>query len=74
MNVDGMKFENKSGEVEVLNIKLDKLKIQDLLNKKGYYPAYHMNKKSWISIILDYTVDNEIIYSLIDQSYNNVNK
>lgn len=74
MNVDGMKFENKSGEVEVLNIKLDKLKIQDLLNKKGYFPAYHMNKKSWISIILDEYLDDETIIKLVSESYDQVNK
>ena len=33
-----------------------------------------MNKKSWISIILDSSLDNEIIYYLIDQSYDIVNK
>ena len=48
--------------------------IKELINIDGFYKAYHMNKKSWISIILDNTLDNEIIYSLIDQSYNNVNK
>lgn len=48
--------------------------IKELIKMDGFYRAYHMNKKSWISIILDNTLDNEIIYSLIDQSYNNVNK
>lgn len=48
--------------------------IKELIKIDGFYRAYHMNKKSWISIILDNTLDNEIIYSLIDQSYNNVNK
>ena len=59
---------------EVINLKLDETMIKELIKMDGFYRAYHMNKKSWISIILDYTVDNEIIYSLIDQSYNNVNK
>ena len=48
--------------------------IKELIKNNGFYKAYHMNKKSWISVILDNTLDNEIIYSLIDQSYNNVNK
>ena len=48
--------------------------IKELIKINGFYKAYHMNKKSWISVILDNTLDNEIIYSLIDQSYNNVNK
>lgn len=46
----------------------------NICNKKGIYIAYHMNKKNWVSIILDDTLtDNEII-SLIDISYNNSNK
>ena len=74
MNVDGMKFENKSGEVEVLNVKLDKSKIQFLLNQNGFYLAYHMNKKSWISIILDEYLDDETIIKLVSESYDQVNK
>ncbi|MBP3799889.1 MAG: MmcQ/YjbR family DNA-binding protein, partial [Bacilli bacterium] len=40
-----------------------------LLKKKGYYEAYHMNKKSWITIILDDTVSDNDIKKLIDNSY-----
>ena len=64
----------KQEEIEVINLKLDEKMIKELIKMDGFYMAYHMNKKSWISIILDNTLDNEIIYSLIDQSYNNVNK
>lgn len=64
----------KQEEVEVINLKLDEDIIKELIKIDGFYNAYHMNKKSWISIILDNTLDNEIIYSLIDHSYNNVNK
>ena len=64
----------KQEEIEVINLKLDEKMIKELIKMDGFYKAYHMNKKSWISIILDNTLDNEIIYSLIDQSYNNVNK
>ena len=60
--------------IEVINLKIDEDMIKELIKINGFYKAYHMNKKSWISVILDNTLDNEIIYSLIDQSYNNVNK
>ena len=30
-------------EVEVINVKVDSGKIQDLLAQRGYYPAFHMN-------------------------------
>lgn len=32
-------------------------------------PGYHMNKKHWNTIIIDGTIDDDIIYNLIDHSY-----
>ena len=70
MNIDKSKLGKKSnGEVEIIDIKLDSNMIEDLLKLDGFYPAYHMNKKSWISIILDNTVSNETIMNLIEKSY-----
>ena len=71
---DKLDSKYKQDIIEVINLKLDETMIKELIKMDGFYRAYHMNKKSWISIILDNTLDNEIIYSLIDQSYNNVNK
>ena len=71
---DKLDSKYKQEIIEVINLKLDETMIKELIKMDGFYRAYHMNKKSWISIILDNTLDNEIIYSLIDQSYNNVNK
>ena len=74
MNIDSSKLENTTGEVEIINIKLKEEKIKKLLKIKGFYKAYHMNKKDWISIILNDTLkDNEII-TLIDESYNLINE
>ena len=40
MNVNYNKLDkSKSGEVEVINIKLDELEIKDLLKKNGFYKA-----------------------------------
>ncbi len=33
-------------------------------------PAPHFNKKYWIKITPDHTISDELIFSLIDQSYN----
>lgn len=55
--------------VEIINIKLDKDKIQKLHEKQGFYPAWHMNKKSWITILLDETLQDDEIMSLIEESY-----
>ena len=69
MNVDISKLDKGSGEIEVLNVKIDENKIPELIKKKGYYEAYHMNKKYWISIILNDTLSDKNIISLIDESY-----
>ena len=41
-----------------------------LLEKKGYFPAYHMDKKNWISVELSENIDKNEILKLIDNSYN----
>ncbi|MBR3898111.1 MAG: MmcQ/YjbR family DNA-binding protein [Bacilli bacterium] len=69
MNVDKSKITSGKGEVEVMNFKIDKNRVVKLLKEKGYYPAYHMNKKSWISVILDDTLKDEVIFDLIEESY-----
>lgn len=55
--------------VDVLNVKCDPLLIGSLRQQEGYFPAYHMNKEKWISMLLDGTVAAEEIKNLIDLSY-----
>lgn len=58
------------GYIDVMNIKCKPEDKDILLMKDGFYPAYHMNKKHWVSILLDGTVDTEDILLLIENSYN----
>ena len=74
MNIDLSKLDSRNGEVEIINVKLDPNKIKNLLKQNGFYEAYHMSKKNWISILLNDTVKDDDIFSLIDQSYNLVSK
>lgn len=59
-------------EIEVLNVKVDSKQIQEILALDGIHPAYHMNKKSWISIILDDTLKDEEIQQRLDYSYQSI--
>ena len=59
-------------DVEVLNVKVKENEIDKLLNKDGYYEAFHMNKRNWISIILDDTLSDLVVQNLICNSYKNV--
>ena len=60
-----------SGEefVDILNVKCEPEMVATLVYQKGLAPAYHMNKTHWITIILDGTVPDNEIYSLLDISY-----
>lgn len=55
--------------VDVLNVKCDPLLLGSLRQQQGFYPAYHMNKESWISILLNVSVPAETILNLVDMSY-----
>ena len=73
MAINVQKVDKKlTGEAEVANIKLDPQKIEELLSQKGFYAAYHMNKKYWVTVIFDETVSQKTIQKLIDESYENV--
>lgn len=70
MNIDKSKLEKEeTGMVEVINVKLDEKKIPLLLKKKGIYPSYHMNKKKWVTLILDDTLSDEEIIEYIQESH-----
>ena len=48
------------------------LMVGSLLSEKGFLPAYHMNKNTWISVLLDDSVSDEKISALLEFSYDSV--
>lgn len=56
-------------KVKILNLKYPTDNILDIIDNKNIFPAYHMNKKHWISIVLDKNIKLETIKELIDISY-----
>ena len=56
-------------KVKILNVKYPTDKILDIIDNQNIFPAYHMNKKHWISIVLDKNIKLETIKELIDISY-----
>ena len=59
----------KQGLVDVINLKNIPEMIGGLRKETGIFPAYHMNKEYWITVILDGTVPIEKVCDLIDISY-----
>ena len=62
----------REGLVEAVNLKHDQ--VVDLLSQNGIYPAFHMNKRYWISVALDDTLSDEIVLELIEKSWNSTSK
>ncbi len=56
------------GYIDVLNVKLDEQCALKIL-EPGFYPAYHMNKKSWVSVCLDDTLTDSQVMDVVRQSY-----
>ena len=57
------------GFVEFANLKISPDDLQQHLATEGIFAAYHMNKKSWITVVLDGTVKWPKIKKLLDASY-----
>ena len=60
---------DRDGFADVVNIKLPPEKITSLVDGDVYLPAYHMNKKYWMTVLLDGKADIGKVKELIEESY-----
>ena len=69
MRVPRRKFGQESDEsVEVVNLKLPTEMFGSFGAADGVYPAYHMNKLHWISVLLPDAPENTVTF-LVSVSY-----
>ena len=59
---------DREGLVEAVNLKNNQ--VADLLSQKGIYPAFHMNKRYWISLTLDDSLSDDDVLDLLEISWN----
>lgn len=56
--------------VEIINLKFDKNQTYDFAETSDHiFPAYHMNKNNWITVVLDGGLSDEMVFELISKSY-----
>ncbi len=55
--------------VEIMDLRIAPGQMEDLLKQENYYPGWHMNKKSWYTVILDESVADEELFRRIEDSY-----
>ena len=68
MRIVGKKTKDKK-LVDVMNLKLDTFGADRIMSVPGIFPAYHMNHKLWISVLLDDTLSDEEVMILVDDSF-----
>lgn len=56
-------------EVWVVNMKASQDQIPNLIDKKSIFPAWHMNKKHWITVLLTAVTDFNKLCELTEKSY-----
>ncbi|MDK4689163.1 MmcQ/YjbR family DNA-binding protein [Kingella negevensis] len=56
-------------ELDIINVKLPPEWITQLSGQHGFAPAYHMNKKHWLSVRLDNTLPENQILDLLKTSF-----
>ena len=57
-----------------MNIKLPPAKVEQLVDRQHFYPAYHMNKKHWLTVMLQKDADISLVQELLAESYQLVEK
>lgn len=62
------------GEIDIINLKAKPEVIEQRLAASISYPAYHMNKKHWYTLVLDGRLEDAVVKELIFESYHIVKK
>ncbi len=54
----------------LLNLKLKPEQVENMLETKGVIPAYHMNKKHWLTVLVNETelTENELKNMVLESS------
>ncbi len=55
--------------VEIIDLRIQPENMEAVLQNEHYYPGWHMNKKSWYTIVLDEGVPDDEICRRLDESY-----
>ncbi|MBD5520023.1 MAG: hypothetical protein HDR03_02145 [Lachnospiraceae bacterium] len=70
LTVNGRKIGlNTDKIVEIIDLRMKPDDRDDILSREHYYPGWHMNKKSWYTLVFDNHISDEEIKLRISESY-----
>ncbi len=62
-------YPDEPGEVDAVNLKCDPVLSAMLWGEPGIFPAYHMSKVHWITVLLDGSADDDRLKFLLQHSF-----
>lgn len=62
------------GYVDIMNVKVDPRMMGSMLSEKGIFPAFHMSKSCWVSVLLDGSVNEDTAFFLLQNSFHLTDK
>lgn len=68
MNIGSDKLGLNGGNIDVVNLKCEPAMIDNFLDGKSVFRAYHMNKTYWITVIIGAADENKL-KMLLDVSF-----
>ena len=54
--------------VEIVDFRAEEEVVNSLVHSRGFAPAWHMNKKSWITVLLDGSAEFSTVAQMLDKS------
>ena len=64
----------RAGRIDILNVCVNTRLVAKLREREGFRPAWRMNQNKWVTVLLDGTVADDEVRSLIDESYKNAGR
>ena len=59
----------EDGNIDILDVKCNPDLVGMIIHTYGFLPGYHMNKRHWITILLDDSVSEAKTLDFLDMSY-----
>ena len=61
---------DREGTVEIIDMRINPEELDKIADNKTYFRGWHMNKKSWLTMLLDGSAPLDEIIKRLNESYN----
>ena len=55
--------------IEIVDVRMAPEDVAVRVDRQRIFPGYHMNKKHWVTLLLDGSMPEEELLALVDESY-----